>query len=98
MACVEQKLLWKIYIGVLGGVSTIAAQKLITTAWKVATGDTPPNPNDPETPTRVAISWAIASGVGVGVTQLLVTRLAARRWGNQTGALPKGIPGLKLKI
>ena len=98
MTRVEQKLLWKVYIGVLGAVTTIAAQKIITTAWKAATGDTPPNPTDPETPAKVAISWAIASGVGVGVTQLLVTRLAARRWGKQTGSNPSGIPGIKLKI
>lgn len=94
----EQKLLWKVYIGVLGAVSTIAAQKIITTAWKAATGDQPPSPTDPETPVRVAVSWAIASGVGVGVTQLLVTRLAARRWSNKMGASPSAIPGIKFKI
>ncbi|GAB3757560.1 DUF4235 domain-containing protein [Microlunatus parietis] len=94
----EQKLLWKVYIGVVGAVTTIAAQKIVTTAWKVATGDAPPSPTNPDTPVKVAVSWAIASGVGVGVTQLLVTRLAARRWSNQTGAAPSGIPGIKLKI
>ncbi|MFC7621936.1 DUF4235 domain-containing protein [Microlunatus sp. GCM10028923] len=94
----EQKLLWKVYIGVVGAVTTIAAQKIVTTAWKVATGDAPPSPTDPDTPVKVAVSWAIASGVGVGVTQLLVTRLAARRWSNQTGAAPSAIPGIKLKI
>lgn len=91
-------MLWKVYIGVVGAVTTVAAQKLITTAWKVATGEAPPSPTDPRTPARVAVSWAVASGVGVGVTQLLVTRLAARRWSKQTGTAPSGIPGIKLKI
>ena len=69
----EQKLAWKIYIGVIGAVTTIAAQKLITAGWKAITGDEPPAPTDPDTPIGVAVSWAIASGVGIGVTQLVTT-------------------------
>lgn len=94
----SQKLLWKIYIAVLGAVTTLAAKQLVSTSWKVVTGDKPPNPTDPETPVFEAVSWALASGVGVGVTQLLTQRMAARHWSKDIGTqLPDG-GKLKIKI
>lgn len=77
---ITEKVVWKIYIGVVGTVTTIAAQKLITFAWKQVTGDEPPSPTDPDTPLRVAATWALASGIGIGATQLLTARLAAKHF------------------
>lgn len=94
----SEKLVWKLYMGVIGAVTTIAAQKLVTAGWKVATGNEPPTATDPETPVGQAITWALASGIGVGVTQLLTTRMAARRWSKEMGHQAPGIPNIKLKI
>lgn len=74
----SQRLLWNIYLGVIGTVATLVAQKALTTAWELATGEQPPEPNDPDVPLRRAATWAIASGVGIGLTQLVLNRLAAR--------------------
>ena len=76
-----QKLLWKLYVGVIGAVTTIAAQRLLKAGWKLE----PPSPTDPDTPVITAMSWALASGVGVGVTQLLTQRMAARHWQKEIG-------------
>jgi hypothetical protein len=92
------KLVWKIYVGVFGAVTTIAAQKLLTVAWKSATGKEPPEPTDPETPLREAVIWAVASGVGLGVTQFVVTRFAASRWAKDMGTKAPGIPQIKFKV
>lgn len=94
----SEKLVWKIYMGVIGAVTTIAAQKLVTFTWKKITGEDPPAATDPDTPVGQAVTWALASGIGVGVTQLLTTRMAARRWSNQMGHTAPGIPNIKLKI
>ncbi len=94
----SQKLLWKIYIGVIGAVTTIVAQRLVTAGWKAVTGDEPPSPTDPETPVLQAASWALASGLGVGVTQLLTQRLAARHWSKEIGAHAPRVGKIKLKI
>jgi hypothetical protein len=80
-----QKLLWKLYVGVIGAVTTVVAQRLVKVAWKLVTGNEPPSPTDPETPVLEAASWALASGIGVGVTQLLTQRMAARHWGKEIG-------------
>lgn len=86
----SQKVLWKLYAGVLGTVTTIVATKLIESGWKAATGENPPDPNDPETSLTRATIWAVASGLGVGVAQLLMNRYTARRWATEMGTeLPK---------
>lgn len=91
-----RKLLWKIYIAVLGGLSTLVVQKALQASWKAATGDKPPAPNDPRTPLSEAAIWALASGVGVGVVQLLTNRFAARRFMAKTGTDDVAIPTFKI--
>lgn len=93
---VSEKLLWNIYVGVIGLVTTVVAQRVVRTSWKVVTGERPPAPTDPEVPTSTAVSWALASGLGVGVTQLLVKRSAARRWADRIGQHTP--PGGKLRL
>lgn len=90
-----EKILWKVYAGVLGAVSTLVAQKLVHGAWKFATGDEPPEPNDPNTPIIEAVIWALASGVGVGVVQLLTNRFAARRFATDFGTPAPSLGGVK---
>jgi len=92
----SEKLLWKLYVGVIGLVTTVAAQRLVSTGWRVVTGEKPPQPTDPDVPTVEAVSWALASGLGVGVTQLLVKRTAARRWASRIGQHTP--PGGKIKL
>lgn len=77
---ISEKLMWKIYAGAIGAVTTIVAQKLVTKAWEATTGDTPPDPNDPDTPVTQALIWAAASGLGVGVAQIMMNRFVANRW------------------
>ncbi|MFT3886660.1 MAG: DUF4235 domain-containing protein [Arachnia sp.] len=75
-----EKLMWKVYAGLLGAATTIVAQKLVTKAWIASTGNTPPDPNDPETPITQALIWAAASGLGVGMSQLAMNRFMSKRW------------------
>jgi hypothetical protein len=81
----SQKLIWKLYAGVLGAVTSLAALKLVTLVWKTVTGNEPPSPTDPRTPLSQALSWALASAIGVRVTQILTQRFAARRWSDEMG-------------
>jgi hypothetical protein len=94
----SQKLLWKLYVGVLGAVTTIVAQRLVSKAWQVATGNEPPTPTDPETPAVQAVTWALASGIGVGAVQLVTTRLAAKHWRKEMGTATPNAGKLKLII
>jgi hypothetical protein len=69
-----------------------AAQKALSAAWKLATGDDPPTvPEDPETEWTEAIAWAILSGAVLGVARLLATRRAAQYYIKSTGELPKAL-------
>jgi Protein of unknown function (DUF4235) len=73
-----EKLLSKLYAGAIGAVTTIAAQRLLKAAWKFVTGKEPPSPTDPDTSFVTALSWAMASAVGVAVAQLVTRRMTAR--------------------
>lgn len=77
---ISQRLLWNIYAGAVGALTAVVAQKAVRGAWKVATGDEPPDPNDPATPLNEALIWALAGGIGIGMAQLLTNRFAANRW------------------
>lgn len=82
----SQKLLWNLYAGAVGALTTVLAVKAMNKAWELATGEAPPEPNDPEVPLRRALSWAVASGIGIGLSQLLMNRLAAGQWTRLTGS------------
>lgn len=81
----SEKLVWQVYSGLLGALTTLIAQQAMTRAWKLATGEEPPNPNDPDVPFSEAITWAVATGIGVGVTQLSMNRYMSRRWQTNMG-------------
>lgn len=72
------KILIKMYAGALGAVTTLVAQKAISGAWRLATGDEPPKPGDPDVPAGEAFAWALASALGLGASQLAVSRLSAK--------------------
>jgi hypothetical protein len=74
----------KLAFAALGAVTTLAVQRGITAVWGALTGEEPPDPNDPEVPTAVALTWAIASGIGLGVAQLLVNRYGVKKWNAKT--------------
>jgi hypothetical protein len=94
----SQKLLWRIYAGLLGAATTFAAQRLVALGWRLITGNKPPTPTDPETPIVEAVSWAVASAVGVGVTQLVTQRFAAKHWANEMGTTVPDAGKIQLKI
>jgi len=77
------KLSEKIVVAALGVGTTYLAQRAISGFWTGLTGEEPPDPHDPDVPTVVAVTWALASGVGLGVTKLLVARHASRKYGAQ---------------
>lgn len=85
MAAASQNIAFRVYAGVLGAVTTVATQKLVKAAWKVATGDNPPDPNDPDVPATEAAIWALASGLGLGVSQIVLNRFMGRRFEALTG-------------
>jgi Protein of unknown function (DUF4235) len=79
------KLLWRLYATAIGVVTTMVSRMLVKVAWKSVTGREPPSPGDPEAPLREAVGWAMASAIGVGATQIVIQRLAAKRWSKEMG-------------
>jgi hypothetical protein len=78
-ATMPEKVLEKAYPAIIGALTTFLAQFLVRKMYEVATGHQPPDPNDPDVPTREAVTWFVASTIGVGVAQLVAGRYSARK-------------------
>lgn len=81
----SQKLVWNLYAGAIAAATALVAAKAMEGAWRLVTGEEPPEPSDPETPLNRALIWAVASGLGIGLAQLLVNRFAADQWAKAMG-------------
>jgi hypothetical protein len=65
------------------------AKKTIDKSWTVATGKKPPeNPADPDVEIWEAVTWAVVSGMAVGLARMLAQRRAAHYYARSTGHLP----------
>src|ERR671914_2615245 len=80
---------WRVMAAGAGFAGGFVARRVITLAWKKATGKEPPtNPESPDVQLAEAVGWAVVMGVGMEVARLLATRAAAKRWAKGPGQLP----------
>ena len=72
-----------------GALAGLVTQRLIDAAWKGLGHDSrPPVPADRRSSWTEALSWAVATGVGMGVSRLLAIRTAAVVWEATTHERP----------
>jgi hypothetical protein len=71
---------WKVLSLACGALAGLMTQRVLTLAWKGIRRETPPVPADRRSSWVDALTWAVATGVGVGVTRLLAIRTAAVVW------------------
>ena len=80
-----------------GALAALVTQRLLETAWKALGHATaPPVAADRRSSWADALSWAIATGVGVGGARLLAIRMAAVVWEAATHEPPPE-PGLEAR-
>ena len=76
-----KKLAWKAISYGAGALAALVTQRLLEKGWKLLRhASAPPVPADRRSSWAEALSWAVATGVGVGVTRLLAIRTAAVAW------------------
>jgi transposase len=81
--------LWRVVGTGSAVLAATAAQKVLSMAWRAATGDDPPTiPEDPDTEWKDAVAWALLSGAVIGLARLFATRRAAIYYRRSTGELP----------
>lgn len=77
---VTQNMMFNAYSGAIAAVTAVAGHKAVDLLWKTVTGEEPPEPNDPATPTKQAFAWVLANAIGIGVMGVAANRFAANRW------------------
>jgi hypothetical protein len=89
-----QKYTWKAIAVGTGALTGFATQRVIELMWTALRGSRPPKlAADRSSPWPDAVSWAVATGIGVGVARLLAVRTAAVLWEAAVHAPPPE-PGL----
>jgi hypothetical protein len=68
----------KIYTAVAGIVVSLVVGYAVRKVWTAATGSEPPTIDDPDVPTKRALSWFVISTVTLGVASHLTKRAATR--------------------
>lgn len=78
---VAKKHAWKAFTIGLGGLTGLVTNRVLEVMWKALRGSAPPKvAADRRSSWAEALSWAVATGVGVGVARLLAVRSAAALW------------------
>jgi len=81
--------IWSAFSLVSAVAAAALAKKAADATWKVTTGKKPPeNPADPDVDIWEAVSWAVVSGMLVGLARMLAQRRAASYYTRSTGHLP----------
>ncbi|MCB0896544.1 MAG: DUF4235 domain-containing protein [Nocardioides sp.] len=81
--------IWTVFSLVSALGAAALAKQVVDRLWKVSTGKQPPeNPADPDVEIWEAVSWAVASGVAVGIARMIAQRKAATYYARSTGHLP----------
>ncbi|MER6511161.1 DUF4235 domain-containing protein [Nonomuraea sp. NPDC048881] len=72
---------WRVIGGLVGMATAWGMRKLLGFVWVKATGKEPPLDDDsPEVSMGEAIGYAILTGVGMSVAQIVVNRTAKKRY------------------
>lgn len=81
----RKKIGWTVTSYAAGAAATMVTRRVLTLAWRTTQHTPPPDdPADRNTSWAPALTWAIASGVGMGVARLLAVRGASKAWETAT--------------
>lgn len=83
MVVVSEKHASRLTVTVVGVLTTVVTQRLLTFGWKQVTGREPPQPGDPKATWAGAVTWAVSSGIGIGMARLWAQRLA-EKWATRS--------------
>jgi uncharacterized protein DUF4235 len=87
----EKNLSWKAVSYGAGALAAMVTRRFLEASWRGLRNAPPPDVlADRRTPFVEALSWAIATGVGIGVARLFAIRTAAVVWEAATHELPPG--------
>jgi hypothetical protein len=88
----SEAMMWKGVGMATGFLAGAATRKVLQAAWQTTTGSNPPaNPAAPGITWRAALTWAISSGIALGVARLVAQRGAAEVWRAAKGHYPEGL-------
>ena len=77
----KKQLMWKAISAGSAAISMLVTRRILTAVWQ-RFGSAPPPEGvaDRKVTWRAALTWAVATGVGLAVARVIAVRLSARAW------------------
>jgi hypothetical protein len=77
----RKKIVWRGVTYGVGALATLVARRALVAVWGGVKHEAPPDdPANRDTPWITAVTWAVATGIGLAVVRVLAMRGAARAW------------------
>jgi hypothetical protein len=77
----KKQLAWKVVSAGSAAVSVLVTRRVLTVVWQRFGSAPPPDgAADRKVTWRAALSWAVATGVGIAVARVIAVRVSARAW------------------
>lgn len=87
-----EKSMWKLVTMGTAVLAGVMVRRLLVMSWRrTKHADPPSDPFQPGSSMAEAMSWAAATGVGVGIARVMAARGTARGWEKAMGAPPPGV-------
>ena len=88
-----ERRVWQGLAVLSGAAAAMATRRAMTMTWRAVRHEDPPlHPSDRGVQLTDAVTWAIATAVGMAVSRVLAERAAASGWRSVTGAPPPELP------
>jgi hypothetical protein len=85
----KKQLAWKALSAGAAAISVLVTRRIITALWQHFRGEPPPEgTNDRKVTLSSALTFAVATAVGVAVARVVSARLSARAWEVATHEAP----------
>ena len=77
----KKQLAWKVLSAASAAISVLVTRRILTAVWERFGGAAPPrSAEDRKVSWRAALTWAVATGVGIAVARVVAARVSARAW------------------
>ena len=76
-----KQLAWKATSAAAAAISVLVTRRVLTIVWERFGSTVPPEgAADRKVTWRAALTWAVATGVGIAVARVIAARVSARAW------------------
>jgi hypothetical protein len=84
----QKQMVWNALSAGSAAISVLVTRRVLTAVWECFGHEPPEGLEDRKHSWRSALTWAVATGVGIAVARVIAVRVSARAWQVATHEAP----------